>query len=235
MKSFKFLMALLVVCLPFPALAGFDLKEDTASQEWCFGLKQDGAGANPGDPHTGETIANTEIKIVLPGGTTETNKNSGGATEIGTTGRYCATFDATDTATAGSMTVIIRNTGSQETEYVLNVLTDNWYDTKYGTDNLQAHVVEYTAAVITAAAFAADAIDLIWDEAMVELAQAAPSSTPAMRALLAALYMALRNQVTVDDGAACKTFSNDAGTVIFKKCFSDNGTVYTETEAETGP
>jgi len=48
-----------------------------------------------------------------------------------------------------------------------------------------------------------------------------------------ALYMAIRNQVTVD--ATEKTFSNDAGTVIFKKTLSDNGTTYTEAEAGAGP
>lgn len=144
----------LVGCMALPGWAAFDLKEDTASQEWCFVLIDE----SDGTIHTGETIANTEIKLVLPGGTTETNKNSGGATEIGTTGRYCATFDATDTATAGSMTVVVRNTGSVEKEYVLNVLTDNWYDAKYGTDELQAHVVEYTAGVIDATAIATGAI-----------------------------------------------------------------------------
>lgn len=89
------------------------------------------------------------------------------------------------------------------------------------------------ANAIGASELAADAVDEIWDEAIAELAQGAPSATPAMRAALAMLYMMARNQITVD--AAFKTFSNDAGTVVFKKAVDDNGTTYTETEMETGP
>ena len=89
------------------------------------------------------------------------------------------------------------------------------------------------ADAIGASELAADAVDEIWDEAMTELAQAAPSATPAMRALLAALYMALRNQVTVT--STTKTFSNDAGTVVFKKALTDDGTTYAEAETATGP
>lgn len=136
----------LILLFPCVAWAAFDLKEDTASQEWCFVLIDE----SDGTIHTGETIANTEIKIVLPGGTTETDKNSGGATEIGSTGRYCATFDGTDTTTAGSMTIVIRNSGSIEKEYVINVLTNNWYDTKYGTDNLETDVQEVGGTAQTA-------------------------------------------------------------------------------------
>lgn len=86
---------------------------------------------------------------------------------------------------------------------------------------------------IGAAQLAADAVDEIWDEAMAELAQAAPSATPTMRALLALLYMTARNAVTVT--STTKTFSNDAGTVIAKKALSDDGTTYTEAEAVSGP
>lgn len=101
----------------------------------------------------------------------------------------------------------------------------------------------FAAGAIDAAAIAADAIgaselaasavDEIWDEAMAELAQAAPSATPSMRALLALLYMVARNAVTVTSSS--KTFSNDAGTVVFKKALSDDGTTYTEGEMATGP
>lgn len=88
---------------------------------------------------------------------------------------------------------------------------------------------------ITGDELSAAAVDEIWAEVLTELSQAAPSATPAVRDAIMALYMVLRNEVTVDDGANEKTFSNDAGTVIFKKGFTDNGTTYTETEAETGP
>ena len=91
----------------------------------------------------------------------------------------------------------------------------------------------FTAGALDAAALNADAVDEIWDEPMVELAQAIPSATPAMRALLALLYMIARNQITVT--STNKTFSNDAGTVITKKALSDDGTTYTEAEAIAGP
>ena len=86
---------------------------------------------------------------------------------------------------------------------------------------------------IGAAQLAADAVDEIWDEAMVELSQAAPSAAPTMRALLALLYMTARNAITVTSSS--KTFSNDAGTVVFKKALTDDGTTYTEAEAASGP
>ena len=89
------------------------------------------------------------------------------------------------------------------------------------------------ANAIDADALAADAVDEIWDEAMAELAQAAPSATPTMRALLALLYMVQRNAITVT--STTKIFSNDAGTVVFKKALTDDGTTYTEAEAATGP
>ena len=47
------------------------------------------------------------------------------------------------------------------------------------------------------------------------------------------LYMIARNQVTVT--ASSKTFSNDAGTVVFKKALSDDGVTYTEAEVAAGP
>ena len=75
---------------------------------------------------------------------------------------------------------------------------------------------------IDADALAADAVTEIWAKTMAELSQAAPSATPSMLNAIALLYMVARNQVTVTSSE--KTFSNDAGTVVFKKALSDNGT-----------
>ena len=91
----------------------------------------------------------------------------------------------------------------------------------------------FGAGAIDAAALAPDAVDEIWDEAMVEPAQAIPAETPALRTVLAYLYTALRNAITVT--STTKTFSNDAGVVTFKKALSDDGTTYTEAEAVAGP
>jgi len=92
---------------------------------------------------------------------------------------------------------------------------------------------KFAAGAIDAAALAADAVDEIWDEVMVEPAQAIPGATPALRTVLAYLYTALRNAITVT--STTKAFSNDAGTVTFKKALSDDGTTYTEAEAVAGP
>jgi hypothetical protein len=86
---------------------------------------------------------------------------------------------------------------------------------------------------IDADALAADAVTEIWGKAIAELAQAAPSATPSVLNALALLYMAARNQITVT--ASTKSFTNDAGTVIFKKALSDDNTTYTEAEAVSGP
>lgn len=93
-------------------------------------------------------------------------------------------------------------------------------------------VASVTAAVdITQAA--ADKVFGASGAALPELAQATPSATPSPRAALMALYMALRNKLDVT--ATTKSVTNDAGTVIFKKALSDDGTTYSEAEAVSGP
>lgn len=63
--------------------------------------------------------------------------------------------------------------------------------------------------------------------------QAEPTGVPAADAAIATklgyLYMGLRNKVTVT--ASKKTFFDDAGNAEFEKDLSDDGTTYTETEA----
>ncbi len=69
--------------------------------------------------------------------------------------------------------------------------------------------------------------------AIAELAQGIPTATPSPGAALMALYMTLRNKLTTN--ASTKSVFNDAGTCIFKKALSDDGTTYTEAEAVSGP
>lgn len=92
------------------------------------------------------------------------------------------------------------------------------------------------ANAITSSEFAQSAADKVFGSggaAMAELAQGTPTATPRPDQALMALYMALRNltQVTATE----KRVTNDAGTVIFKKALTDDGTTYTEAEAVTGP
>lgn len=56
-----------------------------------------------------------------------------------------------------------------------------------------------------------------------------PGATVALAAKIGYLYMALRNQVTVT--STKKTFYDDSGAAEWEKDLSDNGTTYTETEA----
>jgi uncharacterized protein YunC (DUF1805 family) len=79
------------------------LRQSTASQEILLGPF---VAAADGTPQTGLTIANTDIKLLYGGGTTENNKNSGGGTHIAG-GRYSAVLDATDTATVGILEVSV--------------------------------------------------------------------------------------------------------------------------------
>src|SRR5881397_2851691 len=66
--------------------------------------------------------------------------------------------------------------------------------------------------------------DLLDNAAMSELAQATPSATPTAKQALMAMYQALRNKLQIS-GTQIKVF-NDAGTCVFKKSISDDGTVY---------
>lgn len=77
------------------------LRQSTASQEILLGPF---VAAADGSSQTGLTIANTDIKLLYAGGTSENNKNSGGGTHIAG-GRYSAVLDATDTATVGILEV----------------------------------------------------------------------------------------------------------------------------------
>lgn len=79
------------------------LKKDTTSQIISLGplvLASDGT-----TPYT-TALANTAIKLHKFGGTTLTNKNSGGSTHI-SDGIHYATLDATDSNTLGTMIIYI--------------------------------------------------------------------------------------------------------------------------------
>jgi len=72
-----------------------------------------------------------------------------------------------------------------------------------------------------------------YTQAISELSQAKPSATPSLDNAIMLLYMTLRNKLDVTSSA--KEVHNDAGTVICKKTLSDDGSVYIETEMESGP
>ena len=79
--------------------------------------------------------------------------------------------------------------------------------------------------------------DVLKTDTISEMSQQAPPATPTFEEAIMYLYMALRNKLDVDTtgGTDYKEFYNDAGTVIWKKAVSDDGSTYTEAEGITGP
>lgn len=126
----------------------FVLRQSTDSQEIMFRLV-DATDAKTGE--TGLTIANTDIKIWKKGATALTNKNSGGATEVGS-GWYYAVLDATDTNTAGGGFIYIDIAGCAYWERSMLIYPATIYDSLIAaSDSL---TVDLTTA----------AVDDIWNE-----------------------------------------------------------------------
>lgn len=105
------------------------LKQSTASQEITLGYFVDSTDGDTEE--TGLTIANTDIKLAKAGGTTLTNKNSGGATHI-SNGVYYATLDATDTNTVGILDIYCHVTGALATKTSCYILEEAIYDALFG-------------------------------------------------------------------------------------------------------
>ncbi len=80
---------------------------------------------------TGLTIANTDIKLVI-NGAASVNKNSGGGTHRAN-GEYGVTFDATDTATVGSMSVSVVVAGALVVFDTFTVVEAAVYDALYAS------------------------------------------------------------------------------------------------------
>lgn len=103
-------------------------------------------------------------------------------------------------------------------------------------EDVQAHALstEITALNdLSAAQVNTEVSDVLKTDTISEMAQQAPPATPTFEEAIMYVYMALRNKVDVT--SSLKEFHNDSGTVIFKKSLTDDGTVYTEQEAVSGP
>jgi len=132
--------------------------------------------------------------------------------------------------------------------------TADWDDFVNTTDSLQAirdkqtDIETDTAEIGTAGAGLTDlggmsttmkaevnteVSDVLKTDTISEMAQQAPPTTPTFEEALMYLYMALVHKIDVDSGF--KEFYNNAGTVIWKKALSDDGSNYIEAESETGP
>jgi hypothetical protein len=140
------------------------LRQSTAGQEVPLGPFLD---TTDGDSEeTGLTIANTDILLWKTGSTTLASKNSGGATHI-SNGVYYAVLDATDTNTVGSLKIFVHVAGALFCTLTCLVYPTAVYDALIaGTGYLSVNLVadQSAATVGTVNAFAAAAVDQVWDE-----------------------------------------------------------------------
>ena len=142
------------------------------------------------------------------------------------------TLDALDTAQdsqhAATLTRLGTPAGADIAADLATIVAD--------TNELQTDDVPGLIAAlndISTADVNAQVVDVLKTDTIAEMAQGAPTATPTFEEAVMYLYMALRNKVDVD--ASTKEFHNDAGTVIWKKALTDNGTTYSEAEGVTGP
>lgn len=133
-------------------MPGF-LKQATASQSRLIGPFIDS-----GDfvtLETGLTIANTDVKLSANGGASA-DKNSGGGTHR-VNGMYSFTFDATDTATVGQLSVSIAATGALIVWDTFTVLEEAVYDALFAASapgyvaNAPVNVAQFGGSNLTSA------------------------------------------------------------------------------------
>lgn len=138
------------------------LRQSTASQEILLGPF---VAAADGSAQTGLTIANTDIKLLLGGATSEQNKNSGGGTHIAG-GRYSAVLDATDTATVGILEVSVNPTAGIPWTKSYYVLEEAVYDAFYAASaaGFVNDPAVATAAALATVDTAAAAIQVVTDQ-----------------------------------------------------------------------
>lgn len=109
-------------------MGGF-LRQSTNSQSRSIGPFVDETDGKTAE--TGLTIGNTDIKLIVNGGASA-NKNSGGGTHRAN-GHYGVTFDATDTATVGELTVSVVVAGALPVWDKFTVVEEAVYDRDYAT------------------------------------------------------------------------------------------------------
>jgi hypothetical protein len=101
------------------------LRQSTASQEIQLGPFVDDTDGKTAE--TALTISNTDIKLFKHGGTSQTDKNSGGATHMAN-GYYSAVLDATDTNTVGNLEITVNESGALPVRREYVVLEPVVYD-----------------------------------------------------------------------------------------------------------
>lgn len=107
---------------------------------------------------TGLTVTQAEVRLSKNGGDIA-QKNEATSCTHDELGIYGCPIDTTDTNTLGRLQLWVHESGALPVWHEFMVLTQQAWDSKYSTDKLQVHVVEYTAGVIDAAAVATGAFD----------------------------------------------------------------------------
>jgi len=79
-----------------------------------------------------------------------------------------------------------------------------------------------------------EALDVIDTDTIPELGVGIPSATPTMKAAMSLINMSLRNKMVNDRVNKFSEINNDAGTVIAKAAFSDDGTLFTREKLQSG-
>jgi len=218
--------------------------------------------SNGTSAETGLTITQADIRLSKNGGNMAQKSNTSACVhdEIG---YYDCNLATADTDTVGRLQLMVNEAGALPVWHEYMVVPSNVYNSLIGgtdylavdaveissntaaADNVEANIANLDGAIssvtaaisglndISVASVTAGVDDLLRTVTISEMAQAAPPATPTFEEAVMYVYMALRNEVSVT--ATIKTFSNSAGTVIFKKTLSDDGSTYTEAEAVSGP
>lgn len=211
---------------PAGASASADIaavKVDTAAVKVKTDFLPSAAAGTAGGVFIAGTNAATAITTAL---TTTFTGNLTGSVNSVTTGVTLAASAVQ--AIWDALTSALTTVGS-----IGKLLVDNINATISSRSTYAGGAVASVTADVGITQAAADKVFGAGGAAMAELAQGTPSATPSPGSAIMALYMALRNRLDVT--ATTKSVTNDAGTVIFKKALSDDGTTYSEAEAVSGP
>lgn len=224
------------------------LRQATASQAVLIGPFVDSTDGVTAE--TGLTIANTDIRLSANGGNMAA-KNSGGGThdEIG---YYTITLDATDTATVGRLQLSVAATGALPVCHEFQVLEEGVYDGIFAASagalataaalstvdgNVDSILVDTDTTIpgliaalnnLSASQVNDEVVDALATDTYAE-ETGVPPATDTLAGKISRLHMALRNRVDVT--ATKKTFYDDAGNPEWEQDVSDDGTTYSQSEA----
>ena len=139
---------LLAALVPW-AVAGFDLRENTASQRWCFQLID---SATNNSRLVSQTLAVGDLQLFKLGAANSVDVSVAPVERPAASGEYCVDFGVADTDVPGGMKAFTVASGATPLEYNLNVMSQVAYDAKYATDRVYATTIFETGTATAAAA-----------------------------------------------------------------------------------